>query len=49
LSLKTKVDGFPSLGFKIGSSGLVSWISKSPRWFLGLNLKTKRTMVCRLR
>jgi hypothetical protein len=33
--------GFPGLGLKIGSSGLVIWASKSPRWFLGLGLKTK--------
>jgi hypothetical protein len=41
--------GFPSLGIKIGSSGLVIWASKSPRWFLGLGLKIKQTSVCRLR
>jgi hypothetical protein len=40
---------FPSLGLKTGSSGLVIWCSKSPRQFLGLGLKTKRTSVCRLR
>jgi hypothetical protein len=33
--------GFPGLGFKTDSSGLVIWASKSPRWFLGLGLKTK--------
>jgi hypothetical protein len=33
--------GFPGLGLKIGSSGLVIWASKSPRRFLGLGLKTK--------
>jgi hypothetical protein len=33
--------GFPSLGLKTGSSGLVIWTSKSPRRFLGLGLKTK--------
>jgi hypothetical protein len=61
LSLKTKVDdfssfglktggfGFPGLVRKIGSYGLVIWASKSPRWFLGLALKTKRATVCRLR
>jgi hypothetical protein len=32
--------GFSSLGFKIGSYGLVIWGSKSPRRFLGLGLKT---------
>jgi hypothetical protein len=41
--------GFPGLGIKIGSSGLVIWISKSPRRFLGLDLKTKQTSVCWLR
>jgi hypothetical protein len=40
--------GFPSLGLKTGSSGLVIWASKSSRRFLGLGLKTKRTSVCRL-
>jgi hypothetical protein len=33
--------GFPSLGLKTGSFGLVIWASKSPRRFLGLDLKTK--------
>jgi hypothetical protein len=33
--------GFPSLGLKTGSSGLVIWASKSLRQFLGLGLKTK--------
>jgi hypothetical protein len=33
--------GFPGLGLKTGSSGLVVWTSKSTRRFLGLNLKTK--------
>jgi hypothetical protein len=33
--------GFPGLSLKTGSSGLVIWASKSPRWFLGLGLKTK--------
>jgi hypothetical protein len=46
--LKTKVDGFPSLGLKTDRSGLVIWTSKSPRRFLGLSLKTKRDLVCRL-
>jgi hypothetical protein len=41
--------GFFGLGLKIGSSGLVIWASKSPRWFLGLGLKTKWALVCRLR
>jgi hypothetical protein len=40
--------GFPGLGLKIGSSGLVIWASKSPRRFLGLCLKTKQASVCRL-
>jgi hypothetical protein len=31
--------GFPGLGLKTGSSGLVIWASKSPRRFLGLDLK----------
>jgi hypothetical protein len=33
--------GFPGLGLKIGSFGLVIWASKSLRRFLGLSLKTK--------
>jgi hypothetical protein len=37
---------FPSLGLKTSSYSLVIWVSKSPRWFLGLGLKTKRAMVC---
>jgi hypothetical protein len=41
--------GFPSLGLKNDSSGLVIWASKSPRRFLGLSLKTKQASVCRLR
>jgi hypothetical protein len=41
--------GFPGLGLKISSSGLVIWASKSPRWFLGLGLKTKWASVCQLR
>jgi hypothetical protein len=41
-------DGFPSLGLKTGSSGLVIWASKSPPRFLGLGLKIKRAMVCQL-
>jgi hypothetical protein len=40
--------GFPSLVLKTGSSDLVIWASKSPRWFLGLGLKTKLALVCRL-
>jgi hypothetical protein len=41
--------GFPSLGLKNGSSGLVIWVLKSPRRFLGLGLKTKCGSICRLR
>jgi hypothetical protein len=33
--------GFSGLGHKIGSSGLVIYASKSPRWFHGFGLKTK--------
>jgi hypothetical protein len=40
---------FPSLGPKTSSFGLVILASKSPRWFLGLGLKTKWASVCRLR
>jgi hypothetical protein len=40
--------GFLSSGLKTGSSGLVIWASKSPRRFLGLGIKTKRTSVCLL-
>jgi hypothetical protein len=40
--------GFPSLGLKTGSYGLVIWASKSPQWFLGLALKTMQASVCRL-
>jgi hypothetical protein len=42
------VDGFPSLGLKTSSCGLVIWASKSPRRFLDLSLKTKQATVCRL-
>jgi hypothetical protein len=41
--------GFLALGLKTSSSGLVIGASKSPRWFLGLGLKTKWALVCRLR
>jgi hypothetical protein len=47
--LKTGGGGFSSLCLKIGNYGLVIWGSKSPRRFLGLGLKTKRTAICRLR
>jgi hypothetical protein len=40
---------FPGLGLKPGSFGLVIYVSKSPRRFLGLSLKTKWASVCRLR
>jgi hypothetical protein len=33
--------GFPGLGLKTDNSGLVIWVSKSPRWFIDLDLKTK--------
>jgi hypothetical protein len=41
--------GFPGLGLKTDSSSLVICASKSPRWCLGLGLKTKQTLVYRLR
>jgi hypothetical protein len=41
--------GFPGLGLKTDSSGLVIWALKSLRQFLGLGLKTKQASVCRLR
>jgi hypothetical protein len=41
--------GFPNLSLKTGSSGLVIWATKSPRQFLGLDLKTKQALVCQLR
>jgi hypothetical protein len=40
--------GFPGLGLKTGSFGLMIWASKSPRQFLGLGLKIKWASVCRL-
>jgi hypothetical protein len=49
LSLKTKVGTFPNLGLKTSSCGLVIWATKSPWCFLGLGLKIKWAMVCRLR
>jgi hypothetical protein len=39
---------FPDLGLKTDIYILVIWVSKSPRRFLGLSLKTKRTSVYRL-
>jgi hypothetical protein len=41
--------GFPGLDLKTGRFGLVIWVLKSPRRFLGLGLKTKWVSVCRLR
>jgi hypothetical protein len=41
-------DRFLGLGLKTGSYSLVIWSSKSPRWFLGLGLKTKQATVYRL-
>jgi hypothetical protein len=41
--------GFPSLGLKTGSFGLVIWTSKSLRQFLSLSLKIKWDLVYRLR
>jgi hypothetical protein len=40
------VGGFPGMGLKTGSCGLVIWASKSQQWFLSLGYKTKRAMVC---
>jgi hypothetical protein len=40
--------GFPGLGLKTDSFGLVIWAPKSPRRFLGLGLNTKWASVCRL-
>jgi hypothetical protein len=39
--------GFPCLGLKTVSFGLVIWASKSPLRFLSLGLKTKWALVCR--
>jgi hypothetical protein len=36
---------FFDLGLKTDSSGLVIWTSKSPWWFLGLDIKTKQASV----
>jgi hypothetical protein len=41
--------GFLGLGLKTGSSDFGIWASKSLRWFLSLDLKTKQALVCRLR
>jgi hypothetical protein len=40
--------GFPGLGLKTDNFGLVIWVSKSPRRFLGFGLTTKWASVCRL-
>jgi hypothetical protein len=40
--------GFPGFGLKTGNFNLVIWASKSPRRFLGLDLKTKWASVCQL-
>jgi hypothetical protein len=41
--------GFSGLGLKTNSNGLVIWVSKSSRRFLGLGFKIKQSLVCRLR
>jgi hypothetical protein len=41
--------GFLSLGLKTDRYSLVIWASKSPRWFLVLDLKTEQASICRLR
>jgi hypothetical protein len=41
--------GFHGLGLKTSSFALVIWGSKSPRWFLDLDLKTKWASIYRLR
>jgi hypothetical protein len=41
--------GFPGLGLKTDSFGLVIWASKSSQRFLSLGIKTKWALVCRLR
>jgi hypothetical protein len=40
--------GFPGLGLKTDIFGLVIWASKSLWRFLGLCVKTKQTLICRL-
>jgi hypothetical protein len=45
---KIKVGGFLGLDLKTSSYGLVIWPTKLSRRFLGLGLKTKRAIVCRL-
>jgi hypothetical protein len=39
---------FPGLGLKTDNFDLVIWVSKSPRRFLSLGLKTMWALVCRL-
>jgi hypothetical protein len=41
--------GFPAFGLKNDSSDLVIYVSKSPRWFFGFDIKIKRASVYRLR
>jgi hypothetical protein len=41
--------GFLGLGLKIGTYDLVIWVSKSPRRFLDLCLKTMQVSFCQLR
>jgi hypothetical protein len=41
--------GFLDLGLKTGNSSSVICASKSPRRFLGLGLKIKQDLICRLR
>jgi hypothetical protein len=41
--------GFFGLGVKTDSYRLLIWVSKSPRWFHDLGLKTKHATFCRLR
>jgi hypothetical protein len=43
--LKTGGDGFSWFVLKTGGSGFPVWASKSPRWFLDLDLKTKQTSI----
>ena len=49
IGLKTTGTVCQWFGLKITGTGLVIWITKSPRRFLGLDHKTKWAMVCRLR
>jgi hypothetical protein len=48
-SMTIKERGFPDLGIKTSSYGLMTWASKSPWRFIGLGLKTKQASVCQLR